>query len=124
MVPAPRSLRFHLGAVTQARSLAVFNNAEIWASWEPLATPSPLADLYNLISLMGHAVQDLFPTDQRENKQGNIPPGFLRSAPTGAAAGRWCCLKSPPPLLARTGFKRLLGCSHPRRGFGSASSPP
>lgn len=96
MVPAPRSLRFHLGAVTQARSLAVFNNAEIWASWEPLATPSPLADLYNLISLMGHAVQDLFPTDQRENKQGNIPPGFLRSAPTGAAAGRWCCLKSSP----------------------------
>lgn len=87
MVPAGRSLRFHLGSVTQARSLAVFNNAEIWARWEPLATPSPLADLCNLISLMGHAVQDLFPTDQRENKQGNIPPGFLRPVPTGAAAG-------------------------------------
>lgn len=99
-------LCFHLGSVTQARFLAVFNNAEIWARWEPLATLSPLADLYNLISLMGHAVQDLFPTDQRENKQGNIPPGFLRSAPTGAAAGLVMLLENfllinshQPPVL-------------------------
>lgn len=55
---------------------------------------------------MGHAVQDLFPTDQRESKQGNIPPGFLRSAPTGAAAGTLVLLEvslliSPhwPPVL-------------------------
>lgn len=99
VVPALRSLRFHLGSVTQARCLAVFNNGETWPRWEPLAAPAPLADLYNLISLMGHAVQDLFPTDQRENKQGNIPSGFLPLPPRVCC--RWKCL----PLLARTGSR-------------------
>lgn len=108
------------------RSLAVFNNAEIWARWEPLATPSPLADLYNLISLMGHAVQDLFPTDQRENKQGNIPPGFLRSAPTGAAAGPPVLPEMSPPdqPAPAAGFKKLPGCPHPGWGLDSASDAP
>lgn len=97
VVPALRSLRFHLGSVTQARRLAVFNNAETWPRWEPLAAPAPLADLYNLISLMGHAVQDLFPTDQRESKQGNIPPGFLPPPP------RALLPLEVSPLLARRG---------------------
>lgn len=108
MVPALRSLRFHLGSVTQARCLAVFNNAEAWPRWEPLAAPASLADLYNLISLMGHAVQDLFPTDQRENKQGNIPSGFL---------------PLPPRVLLPLEVSPLISPHRPPRLKGSRAAP-
>lgn len=57
---------------------------------------------------MGHAVQDLFPTDQRENKQGNIPSGFL---------------PLPPRVLLPLEVSTLISPHRPPRLKGSRAAP-